>query len=160
MVISNLCGNGWASWGASWVAGSYCRTEADMLSAPTSHQKGCEPLGTQDLGTQAKAKPMKGPHRAPTKWVLPLLKTTREEGLPSSYLGGAAMPCPFPGGFLSPPAGPPSPLPFCFLHQRCFLALPEACANLLLAHASGLPCLLHEGVSTDTVPFSSCLERG
>ena len=65
--------------------------EADMLSAPTSHQKGCPPLGTQDLGMQAKAKPMKGPHRAPTKWVLPLLKTTREEGLPSSYLGGAAM---------------------------------------------------------------------
>ena len=27
----------------------------------------------------------------PPKWVLPLLKTTREEGLPSSYLGGAAM---------------------------------------------------------------------
>ena len=41
--------------------------EADMLSAPTSHQKGCPPLGTQDLSTQAKVKPMKGPHRAPTQ---------------------------------------------------------------------------------------------
>lgn len=26
------------------------------------------------------------------------------------------LPCHFPCGFLSPPAGPPSPLPFCFLH--------------------------------------------
>ena len=80
-----------------------------------------------------------------------------EKGCPQGTL--EELPCHFPCGFLSPPAGPPSPLPFCFLHQRCFLAPPETCANLLLAHAAGLPCLLHEGVSTDTVPLSSCLER-
>ena len=158
MVISNLSGNGWASWGASWVAERYDRMEADMLSALTSHQKGCPPRGTQNLSTQAKAKPMwasQGPH--PRGCYLFSRQQRRRAALKLPWRSGhVILPC----GFLSPPAGLPSPLPFRFLHQRCFLAPPETGPNLFLAHTAGLPCLLHEGASTDTVPISSCLERG